>query len=126
MSRLFYVSGDANLAKRTLRLYVQVVSKAFQATGVGVELADVDTDAKWVESLVQGARMLCRLATSPGTDLDRMKDLSEAGELIAKARTRLDVNIKQLAASTDLAEGIWYAIMALKGEYPHSPPSTSY
>lgn len=109
MSRLFYVSGDVELAKRTLRLYVHVVSKAFE-TGNGA-----DTDENWVQTLVQGARMLCRLAAAPGAGLEEMNEAREAGELIEGARKRLGANDEELAASVDLAEGIWHSVMALKG-----------
>ncbi|EEB98972.1 hypothetical protein MPER_01424, partial [Moniliophthora perniciosa FA553] len=51
MTRLLYVSGDTSLARRTLRLYVQVVGKAFQASGAGAS-ADADTDEKWAETLL--------------------------------------------------------------------------
>jgi hypothetical protein len=112
MTRLLYVSGDTELAKRTLRLYVEVVGKAHR---VGGDSSEADTDRCWVETLVQGARMLCRFAmATPG--LEGMKDGREAGELIEKAKTRLDLEDKTLASSVDLAEGIWSTVMALKGE----------
>lgn len=47
----------ADLAKRTLRLYTQVVSKAFETSKEGVG-EDMDLDIRWVETLVFGARML--------------------------------------------------------------------
>jgi len=49
-----------------------------------------DTDRHWVETLVQGARMLCRL-TGPGG----VEDGTKAGVLIDKAKTRLDKNDKE-------------------------------
>jgi hypothetical protein len=119
MTRLFYVSGDVKLAKRTLRLYVQVVSKARQATSSATGMCfeeDADTDKVWVETLVQGARMLCRLASATDDGVQGMKDAREAGELIEKARVRLDTNDKQLVAIVDLAEGIWHSVMAFLGE----------
>ena len=116
MSRLFYVSGDIELAKRTLRLYVAVVSKAFQTDS---KCPDAETDRRWVKTLVQGARMLCRLASSPGMGLERMKEAKEAGELLEKARKRLDSKGKELSACVDLAEGIWHSIMALRGEHTY-------
>lgn len=133
MTRLFYVSGDIELAKRTLRLYTQVVGKAWQTANAeasqgreeedsGVENRDnnVDTDENWVETLVQGSRMLCRLAcTKSGTVLgsmgNGMDEAKEAGALLDKAKTRLDVTDADLVASLDLAEGIWNAVMAYKG-----------
>ncbi|KAF9478780.1 TPR-like protein [Pholiota conissans] len=45
------------LAKRTLKLYIQVVGKAWEASNEGVG-EDMDTDSRWVETLVFGARML--------------------------------------------------------------------
>jgi hypothetical protein len=117
--RLFYVSGDTELAKRTLRLYVQVVGKAHQADSDSV---DADSDRCWVETLVQGARMLCRFALA-ASGLEGLKDAREAGELIEKARTRLDVADKALSASVDLAEGIWSMTMALRGRCPKTLPS---
>ncbi|KAF9240835.1 hypothetical protein BU15DRAFT_87417 [Melanogaster broomeanus] len=105
MARLLYVSGDTELAKRTLRIYVQIVSRTRQA---GVD-GDCDTDRHWVETLVEGARMLCRLALSrPGSD--GVEELKEAGELIEKAKMRLDLADKELVARVELAEGIWNTI----------------
>lgn len=111
MSRLLYIAGDSELAKKTLRLYVQVVSKAREAGIAG----DYDTDRHWVETLVQGSRMLCRLGISrPG--LDGVEEVKEAGELIEKAKTRLDRDDKELVARVALAEGVWHVVSALIGE----------
>jgi hypothetical protein len=115
MSRLFYVSGDVDLAKRTLRLYVQIKSKAFETGSIGTDLLDSDVDRRWVETLTQGARMMCRLASAPDSGMDGLKEAREAGELLEKARTRLDTTNRVLAANVDLAEGIWHSVMALKG-----------
>lgn len=114
MTRLLHVSGDTDLAKRTLRLYVQVVEKAWQTSDAGVG-ADTDSNLHWVETLSKGARMLCKLASiSPGlVDID---DAKEAGVLIKKAKTRLDMNDKSLVARVDLAEGVWSSVMGLKGK----------
>ncbi|KIK96970.1 hypothetical protein PAXRUDRAFT_137268 [Paxillus rubicundulus Ve08.2h10] len=107
VTRLLYVSGDIELAKRTLRLYIQVVSNAREA---GVD-GDCDTDRHWVETLVEGVRMLCRLALSrPG--LDGVDEVKEAEELIKKAKTRLDPADKELVARVALAEGIWNTVTA--------------
>lgn len=115
MTRLFYASGDISLARRTLLLYIQVVGKAWQANG---EILSDDTDVndRWVETLVSGARMLCKTATSlPGTEgIDEARD---AWTCIEKARTRLDQDNKELVASLDLAEGVWNSVMALKGAH---------
>jgi hypothetical protein len=110
MTRLLYVSGDTELAKRTLRLYVQIVGKARISGG------DADSDRHWIEMLVQGARMLCRFAVST-TGLEGIRDAREAGTLIEKARERLNKNNKEIAASVDLAEGIWSWVLAIKGKY---------
>ncbi|KAF8966758.1 hypothetical protein BDZ97DRAFT_1938402 [Flammula alnicola] len=59
LTRLFYFSfSPMHIAKRTLRLYIQVVGKAYEASKEGVG-EDMDKDARWVETLVFGARMLC-------------------------------------------------------------------
>ncbi|TRM66755.1 hypothetical protein BD626DRAFT_483705 [Schizophyllum amplum] len=120
MTRLFYVSGDPELAKRTLRLYVQVVSKAHQASDAGVG-ADADTDRQWVETLASGARMLCDIASSlPG--LEGVELVREAGTLVEKAKTRLAAEEVGLAASIALAEGVYNSILALKEQNPHFRP----
>ncbi|KIJ67164.1 hypothetical protein HYDPIDRAFT_25637 [Hydnomerulius pinastri MD-312] len=117
MTRLLYISGDNELAKRTLRLYVQVVSKACEA---GVD-DDYDTDRHWVETLVEGSRMLCRLALSrPGSD--GIEEVREAGELIEKAKTRLDTDDKELVARVALAEGVWNTVNVLTEQDPLTRP----
>lgn len=133
MSRLFYVSGDSNLAIRTLRLYVQVVGKAWETANAGTSqkqenasassvesVHGADTDRNWVYTLVQGARMLCRVAYSKsgtvlGTTGNGLDEAKEAGVLIEKAKTRLDKNDAELVARVYLAEGIWHSAMAHKG-----------
>ena len=135
MSRLFYVSGDLNLAIRTLRLYVQVVWKAWETVNAdatqnqedistsSVESVDrTDTDRNWVQALVQGARMLCQVAcsksgTALGSTGNGLDEAKEAGVLIEKAKTRLDKNDAELVASVYLAEGIWHSVMAYKGKF---------
>lgn len=119
MTRLLYVSGDTELAKRTLQLYVQVVSKAYisghgNASGITLN-EDHDTDARWVETLVQGARMLCRLSMAE-TGISGVQDAKQAGVLLEKAKERLDKENVELVASVKLAEGIWNRVMAFKGE----------
>lgn len=115
MTRLLHISGDTPLAKRTLRLYVQIVGKAWQASDAGVG-SDADTDRKWVETLVFGVRMLCK-ASATSLSLGGMEDVREAGTLVDKAKSRLDKKDKELVASVDLAEGIWQSVMALKGNF---------
>ena len=90
MSRLFYVAGDPELAKRTLRLYIQVVSKSREAsiaeedTAAGEEGGafgaggDVDSDLLWVQTCVLGSRMLSRLALAE----------EDVGKAIETARAR--------------------------------------
>lgn len=123
MSRLLYASGDTSLARRTLLLYVQVVGKAWQANSE-VLSEDTDENQRWVETLVSGARMLCKSAVSlPGTEgIDEARDASTC---IEKARTRLDKNNARLCASTVLAEGIWNSVMVLKGTLRLSCPVVS-
>ncbi|PBK98454.1 hypothetical protein ARMGADRAFT_960093 [Armillaria gallica] len=118
MMRLLHVSGDINLAKRTLRLYVQVVGKAWQASDAGVG-ADTDTDQNWVETLVYGIRMLCKFA-SMANGIEGIEDVREAETLVEKAKTRLDKNNQALVASLLLAEGVCQSVMALKQQDPHS------
>ncbi|KAG6330168.1 hypothetical protein ID866_8922, partial [Astraeus odoratus] len=114
MSRLAYLAGDSGLAKRTLRLYVQVVSKSREA---GID-GDYDTDQRWVETLVEGARMLCRLAAAR-SGLDGIDEVREAGELIEKAKTRLDAEDEELVARVAVAEGVWNIVSALLGGNPN-------
>ncbi|KAI5983730.1 hypothetical protein EDC04DRAFT_3008055 [Pisolithus marmoratus] len=105
MSRLLYVTRDSKLAMRMLRLYVEVVSKSREASTDN----DSDTDRHWVEALVEGSRTLCRLAVSrPGWD--GLEEAKEAGELIEKAKTRLDRDDKELVARVALAEGVWHTV----------------
>lgn len=129
------MSGDLNLAIRTLRLYVQVVGKAWETanaeatqkqedtnTSTVESSHGIDTDRNWVQTLVQGARMLCRVAcsksgTTLGTTGNGLDEAKEAGALIEKAKTRLDENDTELLASIYLAEGIWQSVMARKGMF---------
>ena len=115
MFRLLHVSGDDELAKRVIRLYVQVVRKA-RETGTmneqGEETHDTsatELDALWVQTLVQGARMICRI---PGG----VKEAWEAAELIAYARDRVANLSDDLVASVDLADGICKSVLALRGD----------
>ncbi|KAI0631519.1 hypothetical protein C8Q77DRAFT_1061722 [Trametes polyzona] len=124
MSRLFYVSGDPELAKRTLRLYVQIVSKAREASLAEEESAtpeatgafgagkDIDTDENWVQTLVQGSRMLSRLALADEDPGKAVEEAKEAGEMIEKAKTRLNASDAALVASVQIAEAIWHIAMA--------------
>ncbi|KAJ3518089.1 hypothetical protein NLJ89_g117 [Agrocybe chaxingu] len=116
ITRLLHLGGDTALAKRTLRLYIQVVGKAYQASQEGVG-EDKDTDEYWVDTLVFGARMLCKSAAAlPG--LEGIDDVKEAGTVLEKARTRLDSENKVLVAKILLAEGIYWNMLAVKGQEP--------
>lgn len=79
------------------------MSKA-RETGVSQE-----RDRIWVETLVQGARMLCRMAGG-------MEEAQEAGELLRLASKGLDEQDKVSAAALKRAKGIWHTCMALRGE----------
>ena len=124
MFRLLFTSGDPGLAKRTLRLYIQVVSKAREAGSSQSESSievegdpEWDTDRLWVQTLVLGANMFCRLAVQE-SDHDKAVEMAkEAGEIIQKAKQRLDENDKELVGGVQLAEGVWYSIMAHVGKY---------
>ncbi|KAF8582936.1 hypothetical protein K439DRAFT_1634845 [Ramaria rubella] len=135
LTRTLYASGDTDLAKRTLRLYVQVVSKARETGayskkepnghreqngngeqgGEGEQDADGEPDGVWVETLVQGARMLCRVAGG-------IEEAKEAGELIRKAEERLDKRDSVAAAALKRVEGIWHACMAIREQEPATRP----
>jgi hypothetical protein len=54
-----------------------------------------------VETLVQGARMLCRFAMA-AQGPDGLRDAREAGELIERAKTRLSLEGRSLVASVPL------------------------
>jgi len=75
MTRLFQLSDQLNLSKKSLKLYVQIVGKAFEASGngngngngigngIGGErglIEDIDEDKNWVEMLIWGVRMICK------------------------------------------------------------------
>ena len=115
MTRLLYLAGDTYLAKRMLKLYIQVVGKAYEASKEGVG-EDKDTDAYWVDTLVFGARMLLRTATGQ-SGLEGIDDVKEAGVVLKKARTRLDLKDKGLLAKVLISEGIYRSILAIKGDY---------
>ncbi|TCD70384.1 hypothetical protein EIP91_003737 [Steccherinum ochraceum] len=115
MTRLLFAAGDPDLAKRTLRLYIQVVSKAREATMADSPetlAEEVDTDRHWVDTLVFGARMLCRLALQGSDYRDALELAKEAGTMVQKAKLRLDEEDVEVVGSVKLAEGIWSAAMA--------------
>ncbi|KAF8632468.1 hypothetical protein AX15_001868 [Amanita polypyramis BW_CC] len=120
MTRLLFLSGDASLGKRTLKLYAQIVGKAWQTHSARVG-EETDTNENWVELLVFGVRMLCKAAlATPG--VEGMRDVRSAGELIEKAKTRLDSNNKRLLAHVNLTEGIWNTVIAFKEADPFTRP----
>ncbi|KAF7361444.1 hypothetical protein MSAN_01177500 [Mycena sanguinolenta] len=119
MTRLLHVSGDTPLAKRTLKLYVQLVSKAWESSGGSVS-EDTDSNRHFVETLVMGSRMLCKCVSI--VEQDGMEDAREAGKLVVMARTRLDADQSDLVAAVELAEGVWNSVMAFKERDPHSRP----
>ena len=137
MSRLFYVAGDPELAKRTLRLYIQVVSKSREASIAEEDMpaseegsafgasGDVDSDLLWVQTCVLGSRMLSRLALVEEDVSKAIENAREAGEVLDKAKTRLNQNDKELVASVQLAEAIWHVATAYTGELARTMSSFS-
>ncbi|EJD00430.1 uncharacterized protein FOMMEDRAFT_91112 [Fomitiporia mediterranea MF3/22] len=119
MARLLHVSGDHELAKRVTRLYVQVVRKARETGTVNAEGEDThdasatELDVLWIQTLVQGARMLCRI---PGG----VKEARDAAELIGYARDRVANLGDELVASVDLADGICKSVLAIREKDPVS------
>ena len=90
-----------------------MVGKAYEASKEGVG-EDNDTDEYWVDTLVFGARMLLKTASSrPG--LHGIDDVKEAGIVLEKARTRLNLEHKPLLAGVLLSEGIYWSLLAIKG-----------
>jgi hypothetical protein len=111
--RVAEANGDVTLSTRALRLYIHTVGKAKLAR------KPTESDATWVATLVWGARMLCRLSlvadsTSGHRGIDEAR---EAGEILQKAKERLDSSDKALNARVELAEGIWNSVMAIKGTF---------
>jgi hypothetical protein len=109
--RVSEASGDVTLAVRALRLYIQTVGKAKLAR------KPTESDATWVATLVWGARMLCRLSlvADSASGHRGIDEAREAGEVLGKAKERLDPSDKTLNARVELAEGIWNTVMAIKG-----------
>ncbi|KAF7986875.1 hypothetical protein HWV62_12618 [Athelia sp. TMB] len=154
MTRVFAAAGDTALARRTLRLYATLVAKAYEtqlatATGTAsstpsptaseeaIEKADVDadadSDANWVDTLVFGARMLCRpqpppflelSSSAPATSVSTaLEDAQEAQDLLRQARVRLDPVDKPREAALDLAEGVASTALALASHDPRTRPA---
>jgi hypothetical protein len=58
--------------------------------------------------------MLLKTASSrPG--LEGIDDVKEAGNILEKARTRLNMELKPLLAGVLLSEGIYWSLLAIKG-----------
>ncbi|RDB21856.1 hypothetical protein Hypma_010861 [Hypsizygus marmoreus] len=129
MTHLLHASGDTSLARRTLLLYAQVVSKAYQTNGDTLG-DDTDSHIHWVETLIAGARMLCRFAME-GDDLEEAREagtcIEKAKERLVGAESELDRDGKRaqerLRASVDLAEGVWECVMASKEQDPYTRPT---
>lgn len=137
MTRLCQIAGDTNLARRFLRLYVQIVQKQFQTSEADVQIEGMETDEQWIQTLEQGARMLCRLAVADKGEVveepeaagrlpgdHAVNDAREAAQLVEKARSRLgqrglEGSVEErekwqyLRARVDLAEGVAYSVLAL-------------
>ena len=115
MTRLLHVSGDNDLAKRVLRLYVQVVKKARETGTMNEDGEDthdpdvIESDLLWVQTLIQGARMLCRI---PGG----VEDAKEAIVLVDLARERVVSLGDEVNANLDLADGICKSTLANRGK----------
>lgn len=137
--RLLHASGEHMLAKRTLKLYVQLVTKARQASMSEIETtirrrrtldsldndpavmgegepveepSGSDNDRQFVGGLIFGARMLCRL---PG-DVEDIKWAKECldiakGVLAGNARLARDLTLK---ARLSCADGIVESTLAYR------------
>ncbi len=66
--------------------------------------------------------MLCRVALAADSTLGQrgIDEAREAGEILEKAKERLDPSDKTLKAYVELAEGIWSTVMAIKGIFANS------
>lgn len=138
--RLLHASGENDLAKRTLKVYAQLVTKSRQASMGEVEstirrrrtldgldndpavMDDVepeaehgsaDSDRQFVDCLIFGARMLCRL---PGD----VEDAHWAEECLKTATDYVSKNYRLnadhvLKARVSCADGIVQSIIALRG-----------
>jgi hypothetical protein len=140
--RLLHASGQNDLAKRTLKLYIQLVTTSRQASMGEVEstirrrrtldgldndpatMDDIelepehgsaDSDRQFVDCLIFGARMLCRL---PGDVEDAHWAegcLKIATEYVSKNhRLAADHNLK---ARVSCADGIAQSTIAHRGSY---------
>lgn len=138
--RLLHASGENMLAKRTLKLYVQLVTKSRQASmseiestirrrrtldeldndpavmGEGEpveEISGADHDRQFVGGLIFGARMLCRL---PGDvdDIKWAKECLDIAKSTVASNTRLGRDLA-LKARLSCADGIVESTLAYRG-----------
>lgn len=140
--RLLHAAGDHDLAKRTLKVYTQLVTKSRQASMGEVEstirrrrtlddldndpavMNDVesqvedgsaDSDQQFVDCLIFGARMLCRLPGDVEDALWAEECLKTAKEYVSKnARLSKDHVLK---ARVSCADGIVQSTIAHRGFY---------
>ncbi|KZV70944.1 TPR-like protein [Peniophora sp. CONT] len=108
LTYISHVSSDNALAIRTLRLYIAVVGKSREAG----EVEGADSDGHWVDTLVEGARMLCRVACGNGEG--GVDEVREALSVLDKAEERLDENDVERTANVALARGIALSVLAEK------------
>ncbi|PVF93840.1 hypothetical protein CPB86DRAFT_835149 [Serendipita vermifera] len=144
--RLIHASGDNELAKRTFKLYIQLVSKARQASLGDIEStlhrksldehendeaatngADkgettsiIDTDRNFVDCLIFGARMLCRLRGD-------VEDARWAIECLETAKDAVSRNSSLekdtlLRARLSCAQGIAESTLAFREADPLTRP----
>jgi hypothetical protein len=105
------------LARRTLRVYVEVVGKA----RVSGDRTNPEGGAVWVRTLVDGARILCRRALGvEGGNEDGEEDLKDAMRYLGIARGDLGgigdgEERKEVEAALELAQGIVLSVLAIKG-----------
>lgn len=138
--RLLHANGDNELAKRTFKLYVQLVTKSRQASLGEVKstirrrrtldsldndpavMGDVepvaesisaDSDRQFVECLIFGARMLCRLPGDVG-DAKWVRECVNNAKNIMAQNPYLERD-KLLKARLCVADGIADSILAQRG-----------
>lgn len=82
-------------------------------------------------TLMQGARMLCRLALSGESlrDVRAIEEAREGGKMIEKAKGRLGEGGREregVGEECDVGGGIWETIMAIKGLFWFCPKGGSF
>jgi hypothetical protein len=142
LTRLLHASGENMLAKRTFKLYVQLVTKSRQASMSEIEstmrrrrtldsldndpavMGDVadeetvsgaDNDRQFVGGLIFGARMLCRL---PGDveDIKRAKECLNIAKGVFENNGRLGRD-RVLKSRLSCADGIIKSTLAYRGTF---------